>query len=108
MMRKLWHRLFGHPWNDHPYTHYADDGTTAVVTSIWRPGICSCGLLCEEAPPIAYGLVSVNGVLYTATLDTSKKIILRQSEDGGVTWTASTTPVTDKPNWYRWDAQDNG
>lgn len=95
-MRKLWHRLFGHD----DVTRLYSDGKPFTLD-------CSCG----KAVPIklrgvsqfrAAGLVSVNGILYTSTLDTSKKIVLRQSSDGGTTWTESTTPT------YRWDAQDNG
>ena len=86
-MRKLWHRLFGH-W------HWSIRLTrTDVEVRAFHVNL--------DAPPIAHGLVSVNGVLYTMTPDGSK-VILRQSADGGSTWTASTTPS------YRWDPQDNG
>ena len=94
-MRKLWHRLFGHGWKVGVVAY----GATSLSS------VCRCGHVAHGKPAstsTAYGLVSVNGILYTATLDSSKNILLRQSKDGGFTWTTTQTPT------YRSGAQDNG
>ena len=41
------------------------------------------------------GFVSINGELYTATINTSGRILLRQNAAGnnGITWTTNTSSV---------------
>lgn len=91
-MRRLWHRIFGQ-W--HWSVRLRRDSVDIKAFHVDL-----------DSPPIARGLISIDGVLYTTT-HSSGGTILRQSSDGGSTWTSGSTTTLHDTN-YRWDQQDNG